>query len=86
MGKEGREGALVKDGRRNAENNSKSKGGKEGRREGKEAGELLVSVRWHWYMKEQNTIIESTGGMQQGHRDMCLFDDKEIKHEKDMKE
>lgn len=37
-------------------------------------------------MKEQSTTTQSAGGTQQGHRDMCLFDDKEIKHEKDIKE
>lgn len=36
--------------------------------------------------EEQNATTQSTGGTQQGHRDMCRSDDKEIKHKKDIKE
>lgn len=58
--------------------------GKEGRKVGRRR--LCESVTHSGYMKEQNTTTQSTGGTQQGHRDMCLFDDKEIKHEKEIKE
>lgn len=53
---------------------------------GREGGEQCASVRQQGYMKEQSTTTQSAGGTQQGHRDMCLFDDKEIKHKKDIKE
>lgn len=54
------------------------KKGSDGR---KERGERMVSVKQHSdTKKKQSNIIERICGMEQGHEDMCSFDDKEIKH------
>lgn len=43
----------------------------------------MVSIKQHSNTKkEQSNITESAGGMEQGHEDMCSFDDKEIRHKR----
>lgn len=53
---------------------------REGRKDGRER---IVSIKQRSNTKkEQSNIRESAGGMEQGHEDMCSFDDKEIRHER----
>lgn len=43
----------------------------------------MVSIKQHSDTeKEQSNISEGAGGMEQGHEDMCSFDDKEIWHKR----
>lgn len=54
----------------------------------KERRERMVSIKKHNNVKkrkkkkEQSNVTESAGGMEQGHEDMCSFDDKEIRHKR----
>lgn len=98
LGKEGRKGGMRrrerKEGEKNNNNAGEGEAGREvregrrkGRKEERKGGrEQCAPVRQRGDMKEQNTTTQSTGGTQQGHRDMYLFDDKEVKHKKDIKE
>ena len=66
------------------EGDTDKKGGKKGSEGRKERRERMVSIKQHGdtKKKEQSNITESAGGMEQGHEDMCSFDDKEIRHKR----
>lgn len=79
-----KEGRKYMSGRKGRKKDGRERGGERGKWRPHMEITALVSIKQHSGTKRsKDKITGRAGGTEQGHYDMCCFDDKEKRHKKD---